>query len=221
MYEYLFGSMVFFVIWVIFYFLRNDLRNQMVFSSFLSLPLGALEVLFIPYYWNPQRLFNFNPAIESFVLMFCVGGIVSVLYEVVFMKKLENLSISSAERKRLNRSIGAVIVVSIVLLSFIFKNDFIYTFSITMFLGTIAIFVSRRYLFRKIVFSGAGFLLIYFLFLLFINIIAFPGWIQKAWVSEHLSGVFLYTIPIEEILWAFSFGLFWSTLYQILRGYRS
>ena len=179
MYEYLFGSAIFSAIWIIFYFLRMDLRNQMIFSSLLSLPLGTLEILFIPYYWNPERLFNFNPAIESFLLMFSIGGIVSVLYEIAFRKQLKKLNISRYESKKINRLIGISIIISIFIFSFILKNNFILTFSITMFLGSAASVFARKYLFKKIFFSGISFLLIYLLFLLFMNHIIFPDWIEK------------------------------------------
>lgn len=43
--------------------------------------------------------------------------------------------------------------------------------------------------------------------------------ITRLWNFEHLSGVIFLEIPIEEILWAFTFGALWSSIYEYFNGY--
>ena len=77
---------------------------------------------------------------------------------------------------------------------------------------------------ESIIFSfaigGIIFLGIYTAFLLGLKWSA-PGYIEQVWNLAALSGYLLYGLPLEELLFGFGFGLFWSGLYEHFAWQRS
>jgi len=43
-----------------------------------------------------------------------------------------------------------------------------------------------------------------------------PGYINRVWNLADLSGLFVVGIPVEELLFGFAFGLYWSGIYEHL-----
>lgn len=41
-----------------------------------------------------------------------------------------------------------------------------------------------------------------------------PGCIEQVWNLRVLSGVLIYGIPVEELLFGVAFGLYWSGVYE-------
>jgi hypothetical protein len=48
-----------------------------------------------------------------------------------------------------------------------------------------------------------------------------PGFIGQVWNLKALSGVLVYGLPLEELLFGFSFGLFWTGVYEHFTWKRS
>lgn len=218
MYEYLIGDFIFLAIWLILYFIRNDLRKGMLFSSLLSAPLGLTEIFFIPWYWNPKTLFNLVPGIESILFAFSVGGIAAVLYEIVLNKHLRKAREKKIETKKLYYALICVCV-SFFLLNAIFKKDVMYSAIISMFLGSIVIIWTRGDLKKEIIIGGILFLIAYFALFFILNTFILPDFVAKNWNFEHLIGITILGIPIEELLWAWSFGSLWAPIYEFFKGY--
>ncbi len=42
----------------------------------------------------------------------------------------------------------------------------------------------------------------------------FPGYVQSVWNLKALSGILIAGVPVEELLFAFAFGFYWSTTYE-------
>ncbi|WP_256369456.1 MULTISPECIES: lycopene cyclase domain-containing protein [unclassified Methylophaga] len=59
------------------------------------------------------------------------------------------------------------------------------------------------------------FLVYYAIFVLGLESIA-PGYIERVWNLDALSGLFLIGIPLEELLFAASFGYYWTGIYEHL-----
>ena len=72
---------------------------------------------------------------------------------------------------------------------------------------------------KETIFGGVLFLIIYFVLLFILNTFIFPDIIAKAWNFEHLFGITIFKIPLEEILWALTFGSLWAPIYEDLKGY--
>ena len=219
MYEYLIGDLIFLAIWLILYFIRNDLRRKMLFSSLLSAPLGLTEIFFIPWYWNPKTLFNLVPGIESILFAFSVGGVSAVLYEVILNKHLIKAREKRTETKKHYYILICVCIASFFLFSIIFKKDVIYSAIISMFLGAITIILIRGDLAKETVIGGILFLMTYFVMFFIMNAFILPGFVAKNWNFEHLIGSTIFGIPIEELLWAWGFGSLWAPIYEDAKGY--
>jgi hypothetical protein len=41
-----------------------------------------------------------------------------------------------------------------------------------------------------------------------------PDYIDEVWNMERLSGIVVLRIPLEEYLFAFSFGMYWAGVYE-------
>jgi len=219
MYEYLIGDLFFVAFWFILYFIRKDLRREMIFASLLCLPLGLSDFIFIPWCWNPHTLFNLRPGIESLIFAFTIGGIAAVLYEVVLKKHLKKAREKRIKTKRHFYVLAGVLIFSGITFSFIFKMDLIYTGIIAMALGAVTIMLSRKDLIKETIFGGILFLIIYFVLLFTLNTFIFPDIIARTWNFEHLFGITIFKIPLEEILWALTFGSLWAPIYKDLKGY--
>ena len=79
-----------------------------------------------------------------------------------------------------------------------------------MFSGGSFTILCRPDLKRNILIGGALFAAFYFIFFLVINII-FPNFIN-VWNFTQISGIIVLGVSIEEILFAFTFGMIWSSV---------
>lgn len=219
------SSLMLFLAWLLIFIIANKSRKEMFWVSLFTMPLGLTEPLFVPEYWNPPSLFNLAAKtgfdIESLIFAFSIGGIASVLYETFFRVKHLKMTKHEMHSKRHRFHFFALLsplIVFLLLYSLTNLNP-IYSAISAMFIGGIAAILCRPDLKKKIVISGFLFLTIYFIFFLFFNLI-FPGWIEQIWNLSAISGILFLGIPIEELLFAFSVGLMWSSVYEHVKGYK-
>src|SRR3989344_896252 len=99
-------SLILLAIWLVVYIslrVRDKRREMLVVSAWTSL-LGLTEPLFVPEYWNPPSLFDLARRagfdIESLIFAFAAGGIVFVLYQLVFRKKHAHIPTTSHHAPR-------------------------------------------------------------------------------------------------------------------------
>ena len=222
MYEYFIFTLVLFCLWLLLYVLRKDLRKHIIFSSTLALPLGFSESFFFSSYWSPSTLFHLAERtgfdLESFLFSFSVGGIAAVLYETLLQKHLRK----AREKRRITKEHVVFLIILLfiffVFFSFLFKT-FMHAVIVSMALGGLVIMFFRKDLIKETFVGGFLFFLLYFLVLFFVNTFLFPGWVSHTWNVEQLSGILILGIPLEELLWAFTFGFLWAPLYEYLCGY--
>src|SRR3989344_526792 len=68
---------------------------------------------------------------------------------------------------------------------------------------------------KKMFVSAFLFFCIYFVY--FLTLIAMsPGYVERVWNLEAISGILILGIPLEELLFALSFGFMWSSVYEHL-----
>ena len=89
-----------------------------------------------------------------------------------------------------------------------------------MVLGAIAAVLCRPDLKSKTLLGGVLFLVLYSIFLLGLKWSA-PAYIEQVWNLNALSGIVIYGLPIEELLFGFSFGLVWTGIYEHFTWKRS
>lgn len=220
-YAFLIGSLWLLAIWLFIFARKPTPKKEMFWVSFWTAFLGLTEPLFVPEYWNPPTLFNLAQRtgfdIESIIFAFSVGGIASIIYEAIFKVKHEIIPL----KERLKAIHGLhylfLFLAPVVIVAFerLTEVNPIYSSSIGMFVGALGAIVCRRDLIQKILFGGTVFLFLYLLFFLIFNLI-FPGYVDRVWNLEAISGIRIFGLPVEELLFALTFGMLWSSLYEHL-----
>lgn len=212
-------SLIILGVWGIIYMGRPDYRRVMLKMSLITMPFGLTEPLFVPEYWDPPSLFNLAEKtgfdIESLIFSFAIGGIGAVLYHLVQRRNLIEIPVSERKhaRHRLHRFILLVSVLVFALLAFFTSLNHIYCGIIALFTGALATLYCRPDLKGKIWIGGLLFTLMYFIY--FGSILPFyPNYVEQYWNLDALSQVLILGVPLEELLFAFSFGMLWSSLYE-------
>jgi len=221
MYAYLTWAIIFGFTWLILYKNRPDLRYEMIFSSILFLPFGLTQPLFVPEYWHPIVLFKLFGLfdIESLLWCFFTGGIVAVLYEEIFKIKLGGIK----NNKKIRRHAYVIYffmlltIVSLILLKHFTNWSIIWSLLIFSMFGFIYFVFTRPDLIKKSIMSGFSFTILYISSLLFINLL-FPGFVLNQWNIQGSIGVRIFSIVIEEYIYAFLFGIAWSVVYEEIKN---
>ncbi|MFB3889321.1 MAG: lycopene cyclase domain-containing protein [Candidatus Bathyarchaeia archaeon] len=221
MYEWFVFASAWLIPWFVLYVAKSNLRREMLWVSAFTALTGFTEPLFVPAYWNPPSLFNLASTtrfdIESFIFTFAIGGIGSVLYETALNAKHERiLAKERAERRWLHLASLAMAPVVFVLLFLAGLNP-IYCAAAAMLAGSVGAVACRPDLAKNTVMGGVLFTGLYFAFFLFINLL-FPTFVTS-WNLAALSGVLVVGVPLEELMFAFTFGMFWSGVYEHVKRY--
>jgi len=211
-------AVVFLVLWVILFAVFPAQRRAMWWASVFTLPLGLTEPLFVPRYWNPPSLFDLAQRtgfdIESLIFCFAIGGTAAVLYNVIRGRKLQPVD-PAEKRLPLHRkhylAVGSPFI-AFLLLYFLPWNP-IYTGIVSVFIGAVATMICRPDLKTKTWMGGLLFLLYYIVLLQGLQWLS-PGYIERVWKLDALLGVQIFHMPIEELLFAVVFGMYWSGVYE-------
>lgn len=220
-YIWLIWSLILIAIWLVIYASlgsKNARREMLIVSLWTSL-LGLAEPLFVPAYWSPPSLFNLAIRtgfdIESLIFSFGIGGIAVILYERIFRSRHTAVSIKEHHSSRHKFHIWALLVAPAVLVVLLVmtKLNPLHSSIIAMVAGGLATWYCRPDLKKKMIVSAFIFLVLYFLY--FLTLIAIsPGYVEKVWNLKAISGILILGIPLEELLFALSFGFIWSSIYE-------
>jgi hypothetical protein len=220
-YVWLIWSLIILAVWGMIFLFRKDYRKVMLKMSLITMPFGLTEPLFVPQYWNPPSLFDLAKStgfdIESLIFSFAIGGIGSVLYQLVFKKVTVEMYLSERthRRHRMHRYILFVPSVVFLILAYFTSLNHIYCGILAMFTGTIATLYCRPDLKGKIWIGGLLFTLLYFIY--FGSILPFfPEYVNLYWNLDALTHILILGVPLEELLFAFTFGMYWSSLFEHL-----
>ena len=190
----------------------------MLWASVFTAPFGLSEPLFVPEYWSPPSLFDLARTtgfdIESLIFCFGIGGSAAVLYNVITRARLEPMA-TGEHYAPLHRHHALAISTPFVafLILYIFPWNPIYPSIIAMFMGALATMLCRPDLKTKTWIGGLLFLVYYAVFLWGLEWLS-PGYIDRVWNMTALSGTKLIGIPLEELMFAIGFGMYWSGVYE-------
>lgn len=222
-YIWLLWSLILIAIWLVIYVSLDskDKKREMLVVSLWTSLLGFTEPLFVPAYWSPPSLFNLALRtgfdIESLIFSFGIGGIAVVLYEFIFRSRHKTMSGKEHHFSRHKFHILMILsapVVLVVLLMTTHLNP-LHSSIIAMFIGGFATWYCRPDLKKKMIVSAFIFLALYFFY--FLTLIAIsPSYVEQVWNLKAISGVLILGIPLEELLFATSFGFLWSSIYEHL-----
>lgn len=233
--EYLIGDFILAAIWLATFFIRKDLRRPILWGSFVHVIILTTGFLLLkvgslffylgeplnPGYWHPQTLFNLSEitggrlGIEDILFCFFIGGIAIFVYEFFTRKRIVKSKRSTHHHSR------AIIIaiVGAITYQYIFRTNQIYGLILFGFLGAFYICIVRRDLIVHSLFGGAIFTGLYFLGFSIFNLI-FPDFIDSFYNLKNLSGIAINDIPLEEFMYALSFGMLWAPMYEYYFGYR-
>jgi len=215
-YSYLFGTILFLIPWFVIYFSRKDLRREMmiisIFGAVMSVVTGYLWLTYD--WWHPETITQTRVGIEDVLLGFGNGGVAAVLYQYVH-------SAQTTKAHPPNKTAVIMIVLGLMVcmyffISFLSLTSF-YASALCMFLVMGVSFVLRRDLFRIAAMSGIYMTVLSLPIYVACELVS-PGWIAHAWFTQSLSGIYLWRIPIEDLVFYFQAGFLSPLFYKIWYG---
>jgi len=224
-YVWLLWSLAFVALWGVLFVANPAKRHAMWRTSLVTALFGVTEPLFVPRYWNPPSLFELAQRtgfdIESFIFAFAVGGIGMVLYTALTRRELVPLCAEERHERRHRLHRVALIAPFVLLIpGFLLPWNPIYPSVLALAVGALAAVICRPDLARNTFVGGALFLGLYAVFMLGLRWLA-PGYIGTVWNLPALSGVLIYGVPLEELLFGVTFGMYWSGVYEHLTWHGS
>ncbi len=219
-YSYLVGVLIFGTAWLACYLLGKKYRAEIRWGTLISAPMALTSILFVPQYWTPPSLFDLDQkirvGIEDFLWAAAVGGIASVVAEILLKERLS--VIRKAARKR-HFAPFAVVVVVFLALEFWHPGKTIYNTIIAFAIGAVVIAVLRSDLIPTMLIGALSFTALYFVLFLLV-LLLYPDFVKRYYTLSHLLGIYVRGVPIEELLFAGTGGAVWSVAYEYVQGYR-
>ena len=209
---YLIGALIFGVVWLVFFLKRRDLRREMLVLSVLAGILGPIsEHFYLQDYWQPQYFFPASFRVEDFLAGFFLGGITAVGYEVFWRKHHR-----CACDLKTTWVLPILALVGLGLMAFLFHGlgwNSIYASIVSFAVLAVGLFLIRPALLPAALGSGLVLAGVMFIFYVVYQQI-YPGIIQDWWKLENISGILIWGVPLEELLWGFSWGMIAGPLYE-------
>jgi hypothetical protein len=223
-YNFLILSLLFWIPGVGAYFARPDLRRAMKRSVMCSLPFAFSEFLFYPEYWTPTFLFDLGVrlgfGIEDFVFVSALAASAVSIYGVLcgrtYAPRETNLP-PRVRTKRITSVFAAVLV--LVVLARLLTVPMIYGCIMVMTLLSVGIMAVRRDLVSPGVISGLGLATCYWM-LAQIYAWLYPGVFVDIWHTQELINVFVFGVPVEELLYGAASGVSAVVVYAYAFGER-
>lgn len=219
-YTYFVWTIVFFIPWIILFLLRKDLRKEIIVMSVL-VALGSVFTAYLWWtvdWWHPQTITGTRVGIEDFLLGFSNGGIAVVIYEELFKKRLYR------RKKDHSHNIGAAViaifflfVIAVLFYLLHFTSFLASSFAMLLVTGCLVFF--RKDLILTSFLNGILMTLVVFPMYYFLMIFS-PGWIASTWLFQHLSGILITGIPLEDLAFYFLLGLCAAPFYEYWQGLR-
>ncbi len=216
-YAYLIGDFIFLSLWLLLFLIRKDLRREMIMMSVVGAIFAPAALIFLPDYWYPDHILgNFHLGIEDYLFAFAIAGIGGVIYEVTFGKTHTICECRKRSKKDL-LIISSVAIAILLVLTLIFKLNSIYSnYAAFLAIFGFIIFFRKDLLWQSLI---SGFMVGFLMFLFYqVWIAIYPGIIQHWWKLQNISGILVFGVPLEEIIWGFSWGIAGGSLYEFMRG---
>lgn len=196
---------------------------MLCYSSLFAF-FALLDPLFVPHYWNPEsivriRFWGWFFDLESLIYCFTTGGIAFSIYKVLANKRIEKKTIYNQEKPIRRITLNLLGMLITLAVSYKIFGNWILSFISTLLVGALFITYHRTDLIKPMLFSGASYSLIHTLIIIVNDNLLVPGAIRHNWNVKQALGIFIYGVPLEELLFSLTFGMAVSVLYEYLLGY--
>ena len=219
-YSYFIGTLIFAAAWILCYIAGKRYRPQIVWGTLVSAPFALTSLLFIPQYWFPPSLFDldtrFHVGIEDFLWAAAVGGIASVVGEIILKEKLSQ---TRGQGRKRHYAPFVVVAAVFIPLELWHHDKTIYNMVIAFAIGAVVVAFLRPDLILLMLTGAMNFTALYLLLFLYF-LALYPDFIQRYYNLPHLLGIYIFKVPIEELMFASTGGAIWSVAYEYLQGYR-
>lgn len=203
--------------WFICFFLRKDLRKEMLIMSLL-IGIGSAITGYVWWttdWWRPETITGTIIGIEDFLIGFVNGGVAAVIYEVVSGEKQKQKKYLAKSSEILSFCLLCAFVISfgtwwVGLTTF-------WASSIGMVISVMLLLYYRKDLLKNALLSGL-LMAIVSLPAYYISEKLSPGWISSTFQYEHLSGLHIVKAPLEDIVFYFLFGMWTGPFYELWKG---
>ena len=204
--------------WTVLFVAWPALRRPMLWSSALTAPLGLSEFFFVPAYWHPPSLFNLAHRtgfdIESLIFCFAIGGLAAAGYRLLAPVSEHKIA-PQARHSHLHGWHRVALASPFVVFGGLLMLPWnpIYPGIAALFVGALASGLCRPDLWRNTLVGGLVFLALYTIFLLGLKWL-WPGYIEAVWNLGDLIAWQPAGLPLEELLFGFGIGMYWSSIYE-------
>jgi hypothetical protein len=223
-YDFLILSLLFWIPGLGAYLARPDLRLAIRRSALCSLPFAFTEFLFYTDYWTPTFLFDLGNllgfGIEDFLFVSAVAAGAVSIYPVLASRTYASQEAHLSTWfpiKRIASVFAAVLV--LVVLARLLSVPMIYGCIAIMVLLSSGIMVVRCDLILPGLTSGLGVAVCYWI-LAKIYAWLYPGIFVATWHTQGLINVFLFGVPVEELLYGAATGVCAVVVYAYAFGQR-
>ncbi len=195
----------------------------MLFIGSVATTVGLVLVYFVWTidWWQPMTITGTRVGIEDIIMGMTNGGLGAVLYEAVFKRRTRSLR-KDSKTGRLFIKRRWLLWVPVAALFLVGSTTFWalgwHSFSVTTFsclIGAVFIVLLRRDLLFEAIFGGLAMVLVTLPVYRF-GIVFFPGVIEEFWFMQNLTGIMIWGIPIEELVFYFAAGALAAPLYEFL-----
>ncbi len=221
MYFYLLGVSLIFPIWALLFIFKKTGRKDMLFVGFLfGIAAVLIEQFYAKFdYWHPLYVLP-NIPLEDFFYGFFIGGISSEISEFIFHWQFKKYRCYRNHRYYIQNFIIfslITIFLFIILVSILDLNSIFAHIIPPIIIGFIQISFMPK--FTKIAISSAVIMVILTFSVFQILLLYEHNLFIKYWYLGNLSEIFIFKIPIEELLFAFGLGFASATIYEFIFGY--
>ena len=216
-FAYLIGDFILLLILATIFGLRADLRKAILFISTIGLFFGISGHYFFTYnYWVPNYLFPKPFFAEDWLFGLTIAGISASIYKFVTKNKFKNGG------PKHYWQIPALFfggVLSLLIFNVELGINSIYVASLYLLFCGLVVLISRKDLLSNAFWSGLltvfATIMFYFVALRFDN-----SFVALHWKFNQLSRIIIVGIPLEEYLFAFSWGFIASCVYEYIFGFK-
>lgn len=220
-YTYLLFSLLSLAVWVTFWLrMPQSWRRPYLYLSLIMLPAGlsATYLWFLRDWWHPQTLFGTRVGIEDLLLSFTNGSIAAVIG--MWLYRPERVDF---HYRRILWPFAAIFGLT-ALFFYVFNWHSFYANTIAGLIVTTVIFIRFPRSVRSSLLTGV---------IIFVSVLPAyrlaqwlsPGWIEATWTWDRLSGITLWSVPLEDLLWYAAVGIGFSAMFiyanqNITNGYQ-